>query len=114
MKRFFVILLLLVIACNQNKSEAGKDDSNNNSRDSLISTLMGKWGTDKGEPTWEISKDSLYYFTEKRAYYYLVHDEDLVVLYKEGPFLMTHPHVVRDTLFFKIHDGLTVEMFRIK
>lgn len=75
---------------------------------------MGKWGTDSGEPTWEISKDSLYYFSEKRAYYYLVHSRDLVVLYKAGPFLMVDPHVVRDTLFFKIHDGLTVEMFRIK
>ena len=114
MKSIKVVLILLIISCNRSVNRSPQQDLSTSTRDSLISTLVGKWGTDEGKPIWEIKKDSLYYFSEKKSYYYLLHNKDLVVLYKEAPFILTDAHVLNDTLFFKIHDSITVETFRIR
>ena len=114
MKNFKIVIFVLFISCNQNKTETVKSALSGNTNDSLTSALMGKWGTFDGEPIWEIKKDSLYYFSEKKSYYYLIHNKDIIVLYKEGPFMLSNIHFSKDTLFFKITHGGIVEMLRIK
>lgn len=114
MKRIFIILIIFA-SCKENNRH-GNETKNVyvNTNDSLISTLVGKWGGDTGKPVWEIKKDSLYYFNEKRAYFYLFHDKDMIVLYKEGPYILGNIHTLNDTLFFEINPGNITKAFRIR
>lgn len=103
----------IIVACNNNTDKRGKEISIT-TNDSLISTILGKWG-EVGNPVWKIDKDSIYYFNENKSYYYLVHDGDMIVLYKSGPYSLNKIHSLNDTLFFKINDvGGFIKAFRVK
>lgn len=74
------------------------------SKDSLILSIQGSWKGFKGEPIWDIRADSIFYYTENKSYYYFIHDSDMVVLYKNGPYKLKSIIATNDTLFFKIGD----------
>ena len=109
-----ILIAVFFASCKQNTNDSNKTGIQVDSKDSLISTIAGKWGDRNGNPGWLITKDSLYYFNEKKSYYYLIHDKDMIVLYKEGPFMMGNVHVLRDTLFFTIPNGGTIKAFKIR
>ena len=104
---------MLFSACKNNS--ATKEPTVTTTRDSLVSTILGKWGGEEGKPVWEIKKDSIYYYNQNKSYYYLIHDKDMIVLYKEGPYMLHNIHTVNDTLFFDINsEGMVTKAFRIK
>jgi hypothetical protein len=111
--RKILIVVIFFTACKNNN--AIKEVSIATTNDSLISTIVGKWGGDTGEPVWEIKKDSIHYYNEKKSYYYLIHEKDMIVLYKEGPYMLHNIHTVNDTLFFDINnEGMITKAFRKK
>ena len=74
------------------------------SKDSLILSIQGSWKGFKGEQIWYIQTDSIFYYSENKNYYYFIHDNDMFVLYKNGPYRIKNIGVTNDTLFFKIGD----------
>ncbi len=111
MKKFLIILIFA--SCNHDNNTDKKKSDLTNPTDSLISRIVGKWGGENSHPVWEITKDSMYYFNEKKSYYYLIHKKDMIVLYKEGPFMLGDIHVLKDTLFFETDAGIT-KAFRVR
>jgi hypothetical protein len=81
------------------------------SKDSLALSIQGSWKGFKGEPIWDIRPDSIFYYSENRSYFYFVHNNDMIVLYKNGPYKFKNIRVTNDTLFFKTGD-LNVIAFR--
>ena len=113
MKR--ILIVIIVFAACKNTSPNNKEKNVYViTNDSLISTIVGKWGGETGKPVLKIEKDSIYYFNEKKSYYYLFHDKDMIVLYKEGPFMLGNIHTLNDTLFFEINHGNITKAFRIR
>lgn len=108
-----VILILVFSSCKQSsiKNKQGSLDKVN---DSLISTLVGKWGARTGEPVWEIARDSMYYFEEGKSYAYTIHSKDMVVKYKGSPFVLANIKVSKDTLFFTANYGGVIKAFRCR
>lgn len=108
-----LIALILFASCQNNRAD--KEINLVTTKDSLVSAIVGKWGGDTGQPVWEIKKDSIHYYNENKSYYYLIHDKDIIVLYKEGPYMLHNIHTVNDTLFFDINnEGMVTKAFRKK
>jgi len=81
------------------------------SNDSLNLSIQGSWTGDKGASIWDIRHDSIFYYLENRSYYYFIHGNDMIVLYKSGPYKLENIRVTNDTLFFKI-DALNAMVFK--
>lgn len=96
----FILTLLFLYSCNDQIVSI----KNMTSKDSLILSIQGSWKGFKGEPIWDIRPDSIFYYSENKSYYYFIHDNDIVVLYKNGPYRLKNITVTNDTFFFKIGD----------
>lgn len=107
-----VIVFFLFISCNQRKNNSTTNLSN--PKDSLVMTLLGKWGGRTGKPVFEIKKDSIHYFNEQKSYYYMIHGDDMIVLYKEVPYLLKDIHIIEDTIFFTTKGAGITRGFRYK
>jgi len=71
-----------------------------NSKDSLALSIQGSWKGYQGEPIWDIGPDSIFYYSENRSYYYFIHKNSMIVLYKNGPYKFKNIRVKNDSLFF--------------
>lgn len=101
MKYIFLILsLFFLTSCN----DQIRSEKNITSKDSLILSIQGSWKGFKGEPIWDIRPDSIFYYSENKSYYYFINENDMVVLYKNGPYTLKSINVISDTLFFTIGD----------
>lgn len=81
--------------------------------DSLISTLIGRWGgSGDSLPVWEIRRDSIYYFQHSRAYSYRIVDRDMIISLLENQGKLGRIHVRKDTLFFLLHPGVEAHAIR--
>lgn len=101
MKYFVFILSALTLNSCNHQSERIK---NLTSKDSLILSIQGSWKGFKGVLIWNIRPDSIFYYSENRSYYYFVHNNDIIVLYKYGPYKLKNIRVRNDTIFFKTGD----------
>ena len=105
----FFLALFFFLSCQQNSIRKGNELGK---LPNTLSSIRGTWGGETGTPVWLIKDDSIYYYSENRSYYYFVHENDLIVLYKEGPFMLKNIHSVYDTLFFENEGGGLIRAFR--
>ena len=110
MKYCLLILTTLFLTTCNNQIESAKSIS---SKDSLILLIQGNWEGFKGEPIWDIRPDSIFYYSENKSYYYFIHNNEMIVLYKNGPYKIKNIKVTKDTFFFKIGD-LNANAFKSK
>jgi len=83
--------------------------------DSLISTLIARWGgSGDSLPVWEIRKDSIYDFQRSKAYSYRIVDQDMIISRPESQGKLGNIHVISDTLFFLLHPGVEAHAIRFK
>lgn len=79
-----ILTTLYLTSCNGNDQiENAKDMP---SKNSFILSLQGNWNGFKGEPIWDIRPDSIFYYSENKSYYYFIHNNEMIVLYKNGPY----------------------------
>jgi hypothetical protein len=105
---FFALSIFFFISCN-NRQKSQKYVS---SSDSLALAIQGIWGGD--EPTFDIGIDSIFYYSEKKSYYYFIHGNDMIVLYKNGPYSLKNIQIEKDTFFCERHNQLKLQMYRFK
>jgi hypothetical protein len=103
----FILSVLFLNSCNNLSQEV----KNMTSKDSINLSIQGSWIGDKKTPIWDIRPDSIFYYSENRSYYYFIHGNDMIVLYKSGPYKLENIRVTNDTLFFKI-DALNAMLFK--
>ncbi len=82
-------------------------------QDSLTFAIQGVWEGDENAPVWDIRHDSIFYYSENKSYYYFIHGNDMVVLYKNGPYIFKNIRIANDTFFFRT-EGMNVISFRSK
>ena len=104
-------LLILCILCLNSCNDHIDRMKYMTSKDSLISSIQGSWKGYKDVPIWDIGPDSIFYYSENKSYYYFIHNNDMIVLYKKGPFKFKSIRVSEDTFFFKTGD-LNANAFR--
>lgn len=112
MKFKVIILIILISSCQTNLKERKNLLQKITPEDSLKLTIIGKWGGLEGEPVWKIEKDSMYYYGEKKSYPYTIKSNDMIVSYKEGPFILKSIHTLKDTLMFTTDYGGVIRAFR--
>ena len=105
--------MLIFSSCVDDKTKNHEKTVLNDTHDSLRTTIMGSWGDREGNLGWKITKDSMYYYNEKKSYYYFIHDKDMRVLYKDGPFMLGSINVLKDTLFFTPNNSGIIKAFRV-
>ena len=111
MKPIYSIVILLFASCNENIKTTPKISF----EDSLINTLIGKWGGSSDSlPVWEIRKDSIYYFEHLKAYPYKIKGQDIIINLTENQGKLENIHVTKDTLFFILHSGVEVQAIKFK
>lgn len=93
---FFSLYILFLNSCN-NQVESVKNMSHT---DSLNLSIQGSWKGDTGGLVWDIGPDSIFYYSENKSYYYFIHKDDMIVLYKNGPYKFKNIRVKKDSLFF--------------
>jgi hypothetical protein len=112
MNKYFIVILMSLAACSQNPAIDKPFVNRVPEKDSLVASILGDWGGENGLPVWKISKDSIYYCEEKIAYPYMVHKKNVIVMYRNEPFLMAGIHVHGDTLSFVNGTGGVVHVLR--
>ncbi len=98
MKYWLIIFYILFLNSCNNPIERIE---NTTSTGSLNLSIQGTWKGFKGEPIWNIGSDSIFYYSENRSYYYFIHNDGMIVLYKNGPYEFKNIRISKDTLFFK-------------
>jgi len=105
---FFFLSISFLFSCNSQL----KTEKHVTSVNSLSLAIQGDWGGFDG-PTWAFGPDSVFYYSENKSYYYFIHHNDAIVLYKNGPFKLKNIRILNDTLFCGV-DGINVKFFRQK
>ena len=63
--------------------------------------------------TWVFTKDSIFYTQLNKRYFYVHHDNNIIVLTEENPTIMKNVVLKSDTLSFTTQDSVTVKAHRI-
>lgn len=113
MKQILSVILLILIACNEQDASVPKDAVEIH-EDSLRYVIGGAWGDRQGKPYLLFIGDSMYSYITQKTFYYLVHDDDIIILYDENPDLLQNIHTIRDTLFFTPFGQKMVKAYRVK
>jgi hypothetical protein len=98
MKCCFFIFYIFFLNCCNNPIESIEKTA---STDNLNLLIQGSWKGYSGESIWDIGADSIFYHSENRSYYYFIHNDGMIVLYKNGPFEFKNIRISGDTLFLK-------------
>lgn len=109
----FALLMMCSFGC-IHQQQTNNKNARKDHQDSLKALIAGFWGGLEGEAGTKFTADTMYYLKEKEAYYYMVHDNSLVVLYKEGPFLMKDICIQGDTMIYLTMGKFPVRMFRVR
>lgn len=111
MKYIYSILILFLVSCN----DRIKSDQKISLEDSINETLIGKWGgSSENNPTFEIRKDSIFYFEHSKAYSYKLSKQDMIINFPKLQMKWEKIHVINDTLFFFQDPGLSVRAVKFK
>jgi hypothetical protein len=97
-----------LLSCNNQIKEIKRS----NTQGKLYALTQGSWGND-GVPILDFQPDSLFYYSENKSYYYFVHNDKLIVLYKNGPYSIENIKLLNDTLFAEI-GGIDAAMVKTK
>jgi hypothetical protein len=72
------IIVLIITSCNDKQSEQKRKQLN------LQAAFMGQWiDSLTGHATFEVRKDSIYYFDYYRAYPYIIKDDSLTIYFPD-------------------------------
>lgn len=110
MKIFYLFIIIISISCTNNTNFSNHQTE----RDSLINTLIGKWGGLGDKPVFQIKQDSIYFFERSVAYPYKIISHDMIISYPESEGALRNINVLKDTLFFSNEEGVQMRGFRKK
>lgn len=113
MKSCFFLAIILFQSCQSEVEDRKLQNSGINKEDSLISTLIGNWGSSDGDVAiWHIQKDSIYFFEHSKNYHYEIVNLDMLIYQDKSKGYLFNIHVTGDTLIFENELGMVIKGFR--
>ncbi len=106
-----ILLLVLIFALSCNNSQT----TNDTKFDGLQTKIIGLWGgLGEDSPVWQIKKDSIYYFEEKKSYACRLDDGSLSINYNGRTFFLKDISVIEDTLIFYDEHNIKTFAYRFR